>query len=170
MLLRHAKADWPPWTADYDRPLLAGRGRLASTLMGEYMAREGLQPDLVLVSPARRAQETWELASAAFDAQIARRDEPRIYEAPISTLLDVVLGTAAEVRALLLVGHNPGLHGLALTLIGQASGSGAALLNERYPTGGLAVIDFAVDRWDRLRPASGTLERFQTPRTIVSPE
>lgn len=170
MLLRHAKADWPPGIMDHERPLVAGRGRLASTLVGEYMAREGLVPDLALVSSARRVRETWDLVASAFEAPIAWREEPRIYEASIAALLSIVLSAPADIQTLLLVGHNPGVHGLALTLIGQADGKGAALLSQKYPTGGLAVIDFDVDRWDQLRPASGRLERFETPRTVVSPE
>jgi hypothetical protein len=49
--------------------------------MGIYMAEEGLVPALAIVSTARRARETWELAGAAFAQDIVRQDEPRIYEA-----------------------------------------------------------------------------------------
>ncbi|WP_269497947.1 SixA phosphatase family protein [Castellaniella sp. S9] len=166
MLLRHAKSDWPDGVDDHDRPLLAGRGRQAGALMGTYMAKEGLVPDLALVSTARRAQETWALAGLAFVPPVARRDEPRIYEAAVGSLFEVVREADAQVRTLLLVGHNPGLHGLALTLVGAGGAEDLALLRAKYPTAGLAVIDFGVGGWDRLRPATGTLERFVTPRSI----
>ena len=65
MLLRHAKAELGgPGMTDFERPL-AGRGRKAAARMGRYLAENGLAPDLVLCSPARRTRETWEIASAA---------------------------------------------------------------------------------------------------------
>lgn len=136
MLLRHAKSDWPVGVDDHDRPL-AGRGRRASPSMGRYMAEEGLVPDLAIISTARRAQETWELARPAFVAEIFQRNERRIYEAPASAILDVITETGSEIRSLLLVGHNPGIQELALKLIETARESDLARLRRKFPTAGL---------------------------------
>jgi phosphohistidine phosphatase len=165
MLLRHAKSDWPGGIDDPERPL-AKRGRQASPGMGKYMADEGLRPDLAIVSTARRARETWELACPAFVGNIAQRDEPRIYEARANAILDVVRETKPAVHALLLVGHNPGLQDLALKLIGKASQSDLARLKRKYPTAGLVVIDFDVERWREVSEDFGRLERFETPKSV----
>jgi phosphohistidine phosphatase len=68
--------------------------------------------------------------------------------------------------ALLLVGHNPGLHDLANTLIGSGDVEARESLNEKLPTSGLVVIDFAFDDWSKLHEHAGRLERFVTPRVI----
>jgi phosphohistidine phosphatase len=166
MLLRHAKSDWPDGVDDHARPL-AKRGRQASPVMGGYMAAQGLVPDLAVISTARRTQETWELVRPAFARPVAQRDEPRIYEAAAGTILEIIRETESGIHALLLVGHNPGLQDLALKLIGQASGPDMARLREKYPTAGLAVIDFPAGTWREVT-AAGRLERFETPRSVIN--
>lgn len=169
MLLRHAKSDWPAGVDDLDRPL-ARRGRQASSLMGRHMAQVGLVPDLVLVSPASRALQTWELALPAFGRKLAQRTEPRIYEASAQAILEAIADTAPEVRTLLLVGHNPGLHQLARTLIGTGNASDLARLARKYPTAGLVVIDFDTGQWREAAPGLGRLERFETPASLGDPQ
>ena len=165
MLLRHAKSAWPDGVDDLERPL-AKRGRTACSLIGRYMADEGLVPDLAVVSTARRARESWKLIRPAFARDIVRLDEPRIYEAPARAILDVVKETGSGVRTLLLVGHNPGLHELALQLIHKGSPSGLSRLNRKYPTAGLVVIGFKIGRWSKVQEGLGRLERFETPKSV----
>jgi phosphohistidine phosphatase len=165
MLLRHAKSAWPDGVEDLERPL-AKRGRTACSLMGRYMADEALVADLAIVSTARRARESWELIRPAFAQDIAQHDEPRIYEASAGAILDVVKETRTGVRTLLLVGHNPGLHELALKLIRKGSPSDLSRLRRKYPTAGLVVIDFKIGRWSEASEAHGRLERFQTPKSV----
>ncbi len=168
MLLRHAKSDWPNGMADLDRPL-SPRGREAGPLMAAYMAQEGLLPDLALVSPARRTRETWDLVAPAVGAPPSRR-EPRIYEAPAERLLEVVREAEDGVRVLLLVGHNPGSEDLARRLVGHGDRYAFARMAQKYPTAGLAVIDFAVERWSEVDGRGGRLDRFVTPKSIGAGE
>lgn len=165
MLLRHAKSDWPGSIDDHERPL-SKRGREASRWIGRYMADEGLLPDLAIVSTARRAQETWQLARPAFVEQISVRDEPRLYEATANAILKVVKETGAGTGRLLLVGHNPGLQDLAFRLIGAARPSELALLRRKYPTAGLIVLDFNIENWSEVAKGAGRLERFVAPRSL----
>ena len=97
MLLRHAKSDWPTGLLDIDRPL-AARGRDAAPRMGAHLRDEQLLPDLVLVSPARRARETWELVQPC-PGEVETRFDPRIYEAPRSGLLALVRAVEPADRA-----------------------------------------------------------------------
>ena len=167
MLLRHAKSDRPAGVDDHERPL-ARRGRQDSTRMGRYMAAQSLRPDLAIVSTARRARETWELARPAFDAQISQQDESRIYEASAASILDVVHEADSSMHTLLLVGHNPGFHDLIIELIGTARKAELARLRQKFPTAGLVVIDFDIDLWSQASMAGGRLERFETPKSSGS--
>lgn len=169
MLLRHAKAAWPKDVADLDRPL-AERGRKAAPLMGDYLARENLLPDLVIVSPATRTRQTWDLVGAEFarafpGEQIPVVYEPRIYEAPVESLLDVIQDDH-QARTLLMIGHNPGFEELAHMLVSHGDRYAFARLSQKYPTSGLAVIDFNIGSWAEVTPRSGRLDRFVTPRSL----
>lgn len=165
MLLRHAKSNWPAGVADRDRPL-AARGREAAPLMGGYLAEELLLPDLVLISPARRTVETWELVAPMLPEKPATQYEPRIYEARTSALLDVVQETAPVVKTLLMIGHNPGFEDLAQSLTGHGDRYAAARMSQKYPTCGLAVLDFAIEDWRDVAERGGRLDRFVTPASL----
>ncbi len=166
MLLRHAKADWPEGVADHDRPL-ARRGQRQAPEMARYMASQGLVPDLVIVSTARRTQETWQLIASAFPSGISQCNDARIYEAPKNNILRVIREADDAARALLLIGHNPGFAEVANSLV-KLEQSSAALsrLQRGYPTSGLAIMDFKVERWADIAEGSGRLERFETPASI----
>ena len=159
LLLRHGKSAWPDGVDDRERPL-AKRGCEAARRMGRYLADEQLVPDLALVSPARRTQETWTLAKSSL-GDVTMRSEPRIYEAPPDRLLTAVKGVEPEVGTLLMVGHNPGLEELLRLLVRHEDRYGAM---KKYPTAGLAVIDVPARAWHELSPRSGRLLRFVTPK------
>jgi phosphohistidine phosphatase len=91
--------------------------------------------------------------------------EERIYNASPDTLIRLIRETRGA-KTLLVVGHNPGLHDVALALVGSGDTETRERLAEKLPTSGLVVIDFAFDDWSRLRVNSGTIERFISPRSI----
>jgi phosphohistidine phosphatase len=166
MLLRHAKSDWSAGgQRDLDR-ILAPRGREVTPVIARYMVQHGLVADRVLVSHARRTRETWELLAPEFPKQPPFAYEPRLYEAAAKALLAVVRETASEVHTLLLVGHNPGLQELAAVLTGSGDAEARHRLMEKFPTAALAVLDFAIDDWSGVKPSSGRLDRFVTPRAL----
>lgn len=166
ILLRHAKSDWPEGIADPERPL-APRGRQAAPRIGRYLALEGLIPGRILVSPARRTRETWDLVSAQMPGVPAGVSEPRIYEAGATRLLAVLRDQPDETHTLMLVGHNPGLEDLADTLVQHGSSAARDAMDEKFPTGAVAVIDLPVDEWSAIVPESGRLDRFVTPRMLA---
>jgi phosphohistidine phosphatase len=168
MLLRHGKSDWPSGMKDLDRPL-AERGRQAVPRVAAHMAEEQLFPDLALVSPARRARETWELVASKL-GEVPARSEPRLYESPPERLLAAIREIGPEVRSVLLVGHNPGFEDLAKLLIGHGDRYAFARIAKKYPTAGLVVLDFAVEDWRGVTPSSGRLDRFVTPKSLGQDE
>jgi phosphohistidine phosphatase len=167
MLLRHAKTERAePGERDRDRKLTK-RGRADASAIGAYMARHGLVPDVALVSPAKRAQETWALLAPAFAKAPKLINEERIYNAATEALIDVI-GAARGAHCLLMVGHNPGLHDVAVQLIASGDVEARERVAEKLPTSGLVVIDLAFDDWSKLHRHAGRLERFVTPKLIAT--
>jgi phosphohistidine phosphatase len=90
----------------------------------------------------------------------------RLYEADADRLLEIVKETPRATHSLLLVGHNPGIGDLASTLIAAGDVETRQRLLEKFPTAGLAVIDFAIDDWGKLHRRGGRLDRFVVPRAL----
>lgn len=162
ILLRHAQAAAHAGGGDSERPLTLA-GRAEARLMGDYLAAEHLTPDLAVVSVARRARETLALALDVAGSAPRILEEPRLYLAEPSTLLELMLMTPSSVRRLLCVGHNPGFHDYALQMVSQDAMDARATLQHGLPTAGLIVIDFDAVRWDDVKVGAGQLERFVTP-------
>jgi phosphohistidine phosphatase len=167
MLLRHAKTERAgPGERDRDRKLMK-RGRADAPAIGAFMAHHGFIPELALVSPAARTQETWALVAAAFVKAPKMVTDDRIYHASAENLVGVI-GETRAARSLLVVGHNPGLHDVALQLIASGDAAARGQLSEKLPTSGLVVIDLPIDDWSLIHPHTGRLERFVSPRLIAA--
>jgi len=150
---------------DHSRRLIE-RGRKDAVKVGAYMASHGLIPDRVVVSPSARTQETWKFAATAFRPAPAANPSERLYNASTAAIIGVIKETPAAAHTLLVVGHNPGLHEVALFLIASGDIEAREQLREKLPTSSLVIIDFAVDSWGKLHPQSGRLERFVTPKSL----
>ncbi|MFJ7272650.1 SixA phosphatase family protein [Streptomyces sp. NPDC099050] len=166
VLLRHAKSAWPPGVADHERPL-GPRGLRDAPAAGRWLRDAGSVPELVICSTARRARETWALAAGQLDAAVPVRFDERVYAAEPDELLEVVAEVAEEVGRLLLVGHNPGLEDLALSLAREAVDVAEAAvierLSEKFPTSAIAVLA-CPGPWPELAPGSARLTDFAVPR------
>lgn len=168
ILLRHAKSDrGNPSLPDLARPLNQ-RGQDAATRIGAYMAKHELLPDFGICSIAERTRQTWELVAQAFAKPCAVTFEKRLYNADDDKILAVIQETPAEVHTVMVVGHNPGMQDIALSLLAAGNIDQRANLLQKFPTGGLVVIDFAVDDWASVHARSGRLDRFITPRRLTS--
>jgi phosphohistidine phosphatase len=166
LLLRHAKTERPkPGERDRDRKLTK-RGGAEAPVIGAYMAGHGLVPDLALVSPVTRAEETWTLVAEAFVEPPPVVKEEGIYNAGRDKLISIIRKTR-DAHVLVVVGHNPGLHDLAVGLIASGDEEARERVHEKLPTSGLVVIDLPFDDWSRLHPGAGRLDRFVTPRLIA---
>jgi phosphohistidine phosphatase len=165
LLLRHAKSSWDDTkVADRDRPLTP-RGRRAAAAMRQAMHELGLTPDLVLVSPARRTLQTLDELEPWDDTPLQEQLET-LYLATPEQLIGVLHDVPETVRSVRLIGHNPGMHDLAQTLIAGTQPTDAARrLAIGYPTGALA--EFTVTGpWLRLAAGGARLTRFITPREL----
>jgi phosphohistidine phosphatase len=168
LLLRHAKSERTrPGGRDHDR-VLAPRGRDDAPKLGAYMVRHGLIPERVIASTAARARATWDLVTASFEANPPVVSDKRLYEATPQAILKVIQECKPEVHNLLIVGHNPGLQELAALLIASGNLEARQRLNEKFPTTGLLVIDFALDDWARVHAHAGRLDHFVSPRSLAA--
>ena len=172
ILFRHAKSSWAdPALADIDRPLNA-RGRNAAPLMARWLLEFGLAPDLVLCSAAVRTRQTLDLVLAAAsgaDWKHSVQFDDALYLAEPDVIRARLTNLPAAVRQVIVVGHNPGLHELALLLSGKGEPAALAAMARKFPTAAAAVIDFAgIDAWPGVVPASGELHSFMTPAMLMA--
>ena len=166
LLLRHAKSSWDTAaTPDRDRPLNA-RGRRAAASMRRAMRDLGLAPNLILVSTARRTLETMTALEPWDDTPLVEPTDD-LYLANDARLLIALRAVAETVRSVLLIGHNPGMHELAVALTDpRISGDGLVhRVREGFPTGALAEFSVTCP-WSRLNARSLRLTRFLTPRML----
>ena len=166
MLLRHAKAvPADGKIRDHDRPLSL-RGQAEAPKIGAYMARHQLLPDRALVSPSRRTRETWELLGPALGKRTRATYEQRLFDASPQTILDAIQETGTACATLLVIGHNPSLHRVAVGLIATGDLDAREQLRENLPTSGLVIIEFPFDDWRKLHAQAGRLSHFVTPNLL----
>lgn len=163
-LLRHAKSSWDDsGLEDRERPL-APRGRRASALIAEHLRGDHVAPALVLCSSALRTRETLAAILPVLEGEVEIRIEDGIYGAGVDALLARLSDVPDSLPSVLLIGHNPSIHELALTLAGR--GDGLDRLRERFPTGALATLSIPTGGWSGLRPRAAVLDDFVVPREL----
>lgn len=170
MLLRHAKTETDaPSGRDQDRRL-DERGHRDAAEIGAWLGRHPPFPDFVQVSPAVRAKQTWELAWEVMKAHVpSPRIEyvPELYGADAADILQIIrTASVADPKHLMVVGHNPGMHELALALTGSGHAARRNALADNLPTSGLAVFEFATDDWNDVAFRRGRLVLFVSPKLL----
>jgi phosphohistidine phosphatase len=168
MLLRHAKSSWTDPGLDDRQRTLSPRGEKAAPAMGKFMRRHKLIPDFVLCSPARRARDTWKLVAKELPEAPAPSVEEAIYDfGNGGRLLEAIRRRGDKAASLLVVGHNPSIERLALRLVKDGDTKLIERMMHKYPTGALAIIDFATDTWPKIGDVAGKLASFTRPRDIM---
>jgi phosphohistidine phosphatase len=161
-VLRHAKSSWDdPGLPDHDRPL-APRGRRAVKVLARHIADSEIRPAQVICSSARRTVQTYEGVAPGGDLLV----EPELYGATADEILARLRRVPEETRSVMLIGHNPGLQTLLLTL--SAADGHAPLLAEvqrNFPTGTLATLSFECS-WSALAAGRAKLESLVRPTDL----
>lgn len=150
VVIRHAKSDWTHDLPDERRPLNP-RGRREAPLIGEWVAGNVGDVDLVLCSTAARARET--LARSGVTAKTVRYDE-RVYAASPQDLMSVLDEVSDDVGTVAVVGHNPGLSELVGVLTGEAV---------ELKTSSVAVVSWQ-GGWPDVWARGASLVSHATPR------
>jgi len=161
-LLRHAKSSWKdPGLDDHDRPL-SRRGRETARGIAAYLRRAKIAPDLVICSTAVRARQTLDpIAKAIKPPKVVL--EKGIYEAAQEKMWKHLWRFPKRADCVLLIGHNPGLHDLALSLADAGSGELVPPRGGKFPTGAMASFRFD-GAWQALQPHSAMLFSYTTPK------
>ena len=139
-IVRHAKSSWEdPTLRDRERPLNK-RGERDAPIMGQRIAAAGIRPSLILSSPAVRAWTTAKLVAAqiAYPLEFLQQ-EPDLYMASVSDMLDVIVAQDNGFNSLMLVAHNPGLTDFANYLVPR--------LTSNLPTAGVVSVNIEQDNW-----------------------
>ena len=168
-LFRHAKSDWnDARLRDFDRPLNK-RGRKGAAIMGKHIAEYGIEWERVIASPAVRAAETIEIASAAEEHPLPIEWDRRIYLASSVTLLDLLREQEGDPASIIMVGHNPGLEDLIFDLVPDDGSSPLRdIVEVKFPTATFAVIELDIDRWEDIDDNCGRLVHLMRPRDLDS--
>jgi phosphohistidine phosphatase len=171
LLLRHAKTETDaPSGRDQDRRL-DDRGHKDAAEIGDWMASHPPFPEAVLVSHAVRARQTWDIAWEAMKDRVAAPQVEilsELYGADPAQILETIRTATvlADPKQLLLVGHNPGMHEVALMLMGGGDPAGAKAIADNLPTAGLAIFDFDVKDWGDVAYRRGKLVQFVSPKLL----
>ena len=156
VLLRHAKAAVDSDTGeDFDRPL-APRGREDAPVVGKALADAGADPQVVLVSAAKRTRETWGLIAPTFPKAEVRFLQS-LYLCAAEDLAEEAEKASAE--RVMIVAHNPGMHELA-SRWSHRNNDLETRVRAKFPTCAGALFS----RKDA--DASWKLQAYVTPKTI----
>ena len=159
-IMRHAKSSWNyPERSDYDRPLNA-RGKRDAPRMGQYLRQEGLVPDRILTSSARRARKTADKVaqSCGYTGKVKKLDT--LYDTVPGVYFETLQALPEKYRRVMVVGHNPTMEQLVNHLTGEI---------KRMPTAAIAHIELPIQSWETLDLwTKGTLRNLWTPKTLFT--
>ena len=158
-LIRHAKSSWKnPNLRDRERPLNK-RGKRDAADMGMRLRDRGVNPDLIICSPAKRALETAKAIAREISYQNDRiAVEDTIYEAEAYGILKLIKGLDDSHNEVMLIGHNPAFSELAASLGNEPVGN--------MPTCSVFCIDFRSDTWRTISKEEGRLVFYDYPKNI----
>jgi phosphohistidine phosphatase len=136
--------------------------------MGRWLSRAAdlPPPGLALCSTARRVADTIGGVLPHFGRRPRVQTDAGLYLASPGQILDAIQGVDDRHSALLVVGHNPGMHALAVQLTGRGARKAAERMAQKFPTAALAVLRFEVESWREIAPGGGELLHFVTPRSL----
>jgi phosphohistidine phosphatase len=153
-VMRHAKAVHNSKIDDHERPLHA-QGIEECRRMAELLERGNIIPQRILCSTSERTRATAELL--AYHA-VPINFLPSLYLATSDELLQEIRKLDDKVSSVMLIGHNPGLHNLCLTLADRGDYDAYLRLRDGFPTAGVAVLGFEESKWKAIAARSGVLE------------
>lgn len=156
LLIRHGKSDWVAGLSDKDRPLNQ-RGIMDAHQMGQKLKIQGIIPEFMFVSSAKRTTKTAEILSDYYDLEKEHVIScPELYLCEVEDIFDTVECLDNEINIASVVAHNPCLSYLASQL--------SSLDYVDMPTMGIFIVQFDTDEWDNLRQAKVISTQLITPR------
>ncbi len=165
-ILRHAETEFPKGTGDHDRTL-TNKGEEKAVMLGKVMKDNALYPDYAICSTATRTRQTLENVAHSLPA-FEQDFQDDIYHASMEDLLSAVQNLPEERSAVLVVGHNPSIFGLAATLSEKGDLNLIKNLFKGYHPGSLTVIDADIKSWADLMPSKTRITDLLLPQNDYS--
>jgi phosphohistidine phosphatase len=163
-LLRHAKSSAKEDVEDHERPL-SRRGREAARQLGNAPPAVFNALDLVLCSSAVRTRETLDLVLAGLSPRPRTAVEDDLYLASQEKLMQRLRRLDDRDVNVMVIGHNPGLHELAVALAEKASPHFHALA-AKLPTAACASFR-VLNGWAALGVSRHELIGYFTPESLA---
>jgi phosphohistidine phosphatase len=152
--------------ADHDRPLNR-RGERNAALMADFIAAKAPRPDLILCSTSMRTRQTLApLAKRLGEPSPPVSLERALYLAAEDDLFERLRALSDDVGTVLLIGHNEGIGLLAARLAGHGTAAALVALQEKFPTGALALMSAPIEHWSSLAEGTAELGLFVRPRDL----
>jgi phosphohistidine phosphatase len=104
-------------------------------------------PELILVSTAKRTEETYEAIAHLFSDYVTVHKEHQLYLATTQELLQRIEQIEDRYRIVMIIGHNPGLSQLVQRLSNKVHVPG-------LETGELCVLQSEIITWQEIQKAS----------------
>ncbi|MEL6717517.1 MAG: histidine phosphatase family protein [Bacteroidota bacterium] len=153
--IRHAKSSWDdPSLRDFDRPLNP-RGKRDAPKMANYLNDLKIQPDLIISSPAKRAQSTARIFQKTLGNPPLQLERD-IYEANVFDVFRIIQEIEEEHSVVFIFGHNPTFTSIANQFTEE--------LIMNVPTCGIAKIESNIDSWKNFSRTEGKLTAFYYPK------
>ncbi len=160
LIMRHAKSSWNhPELSDYDRPLNA-RGKRDAPRIGKHLRQEGLIPDLILTSSAKRARRTANKVAKSCGYTGKAKKLDALYDTVPGVYFEILQALPDKYQRVMVVGHNPTMEQLVNHLTGEI---------KQMPTAALAHIELPIQQWNALDLYTrGALVNLWTPKTFFT--
>ncbi len=168
LLLRHGKAEGS--APDDRKRALVARGKTDSARMGRFLREDAYVPDLILCSDSTRTRQTLDAVQPELQAKPDVKYLTELYLAEPELILALIRKASDRIPSLMIVGHNPGLEQCALALaavpLEKKLRKRYDVMDEKFPTCALAVIDFEIEKWRDVTPGRGDLDVFVRPKDL----
>jgi len=166
-LFRHAKSSHDnPSLSDLERPLNE-RGVMAANLMGQYLKRRKMRPDLILCSPSVRTRQTLKCLKNQFTDPLSYEIVDPLYLAQPFTIMDILKKQDKDLNSVMIIGHNPAMNILAHDLNDGKNREDHKRLIEKFPTAALAILDFPTEKWKKIDRKMAKLDQFICPKDLI---
>lgn len=154
-IMRHAKSDWQDENLDdFDRELNK-RGLKNAPFMAKILKSKSSKIDLIISSPAKRAIQTANIVAKELNYTKTIEENQYIYEAYVNTLQELISYIIDSNNSVLLVGHNPGISGLAYMLCNS---------KKTFETAAFIEIEFNCDSWMKVGRENAKIISYEFPK------
>lgn len=161
VMIRHAKSSWAnPLQSDFDRSLNE-RGERDAPMMGARLKANGILPDLIISSTAKRAKSTAKKIATAIGYDHSRIQlQDNLYHCIPSVFEEIIYGIDDAIKTVFIVAHNPGI----TDFVNQLS---PKFKIDNMPTCGIVAARMGMEEWNQFANAAKHVFLFDYPKKEI---